>query len=113
MMPEERIFEETIAQGRSMLRRLEAEQKLPTAQRDDLPGYERVPMREYSAWHATVQEKLRRSFSADTYARYDLIMELFKEDLDPANDSLDAPINAIHRIVALLEELDARSPPPD
>lgn len=112
------MFEELIAQGRDMIRRLEGEWRLPQGDRELLPAYQRVPVREAVAWQEAVEEKLRASFGPDTLRRYEGVGAMYSDELNRGQgDEYSRSLNSWNRIVALLEELDARAarpsaPPP-
>ena len=109
-------FEEEIAQGQDMIRRLEAESRLSLVERDALPPHRRVPRTEALAWQDRVEAKLQSAFGPDTFARYRIAWDLYKEELDDdIGNEYSRTLNAWNRIVALLEELNLRqaghSPP--
>ena len=108
-MADEGLFEESIAHARDMIRRLEAESGLTASEREALPSYQRVPFKEAGAWQRSVEEKLRSSFGPDTYARYELVWELYRDETERSEGDEDRRVlNVWHRIMTLLEELDAR-----
>jgi hypothetical protein len=104
------MFEEQIAQGRDIIRRLDAESRLSQSERNALPSYRRVPTKEANTWRETIELKLRLSFGPDTYARYQGAWDLFQDDVGKGDDPIVPHLNVTHRIVALLEELDSRAP---
>jgi hypothetical protein len=104
------MFESLAAQGRSMLRRLEAEHARAPSEREALPPHERVPIREVLDWQERVKTRIAEKCDDDTQARLTLILEMHREELASADsDSYTPSITAYHRIVDLLDELDGRS----
>jgi TIR domain len=104
------MFEEQIAQGHDMIRRLEAESRLTQSERDALPSHRRVPRKEAEAWRKTIEEKMRSSFGPDTFARYQVAWDLCSEEIREGVDAYSCALNVRNRIVAFLEELDSRAP---
>jgi len=103
------VFEELIAQGEDMIRRLEAEMKLGEAEREALPPYRRVPVKEALAWRKAIEDKLQAAYGPDTLDRYNLISMLYRDELErDEGDEYTRSTNARHRIVSLLRELDSR-----
>jgi len=104
------MFEQQIAQGHDMIRRLEAESRLTEPQRNALPSSERVPLREAAAWQETIEQQIRLAFGADTFARYRVAWDRYKEELDRnAGDEYSRALNAWRRVIAFLIELDVQS----
>ena len=103
------MFKELIAQGEDMIRRLEAHVGLTHADRVALPAYRQVSTKEANAWDAAVEARIKGNFGADTIRRFDMVRELYREELDrDAGDEITRALNAWHRIVVLLTELDGR-----
>jgi hypothetical protein len=101
------MFESLAAQGRSMLRRLEAERAVAPSERESLPPHERVPIREALDWDERAKARIAESCDDDTQARLALIFEMRSHDFSVENDGYTPSITAYHRIVDLLDELDA------
>ncbi|MBR1214658.1 hypothetical protein [Bradyrhizobium sp. JYMT SZCCT0180] len=106
------MFEEQIAWGRDMIRRLEAESRLTQSERDALPSHRRVPRKEDDTWRETIEQKIQSSFGPDTFARYQVAWDLHGEELCKEVDPYTCALSARYRIVALLEELDSRAKHP-
>jgi hypothetical protein len=106
------MFEEQIAHGNDMIRRLEPEISLSYWERDQRPAYQRLPMKEWNTWIDAVGQRIRVNFGPDTIARYDLIWQLFKDEVSliskGQSDEALCALNALRRVVALLSELDKR-----
>jgi hypothetical protein len=103
------MFEEQIAQGEHMIRRLEAELKLSPTERDALPSWRRVPVKETLAWQKTIEDKIRAAFGPDTLDRYNLVHDLYRDELDRhEGDEYSRLLATWHRILDLLRELDSR-----
>ncbi|HEY7769365.1 toll/interleukin-1 receptor domain-containing protein [Longimicrobium sp.] len=106
------MFEEQIAQGRDMVRRLEAESRLPSGDREALPSWKRVPMKEAQEWHRVIEAKLKAHYGPETFDRYQLARNLFSEALDRGEgDEYSRALDFWERILALLTELSAREVP--
>jgi hypothetical protein len=104
------MFEEEIAQGRDMIRRLEAESRLAQAERDALPQHQRVPTREALDWKKRIEQRIEKSFGADTLTRYQVAWDLYTDELErERGDEYSRSLNAFNRIIVLLEELDSRA----
>ena len=102
------MFEELAAQGRSMLKRLEAERAVAPSERESLPPHERVPRQEAVDWEQRVQTRVGEECGQDTQARLAVIHEIRRTELRAdESDSYTPTITAYHRIVDLLVELDA------
>jgi hypothetical protein len=69
------MFEDHIAHGYDMIRRIEAERKLASPEREALPAYRRVPLIELDAWQKSVETKLSSTFGSDTLARYNTFVD--------------------------------------
>jgi hypothetical protein len=103
------MFEEQIAEGRDMLRRLEAESRLTDREKEALPAWQRVPIKEAQEWHRIIEEKLKANYGPETFGRYQLAQDLFREaSRKGEGDDYSRPRDYWERILALLAELDAR-----
>src|SRR5688500_5890739 len=103
------MFEEQIAQGRSMLQRLEAESRLTNWEREALPAWKRVPMKEAQEWHRIIEDKLKANYGPETYGRYQLAQDFFNEAIRKGEgDYYSRPRDYWERVLTLLSELDAR-----
>ena len=103
------MFEEYIAQGNDMIRRMQAEIGLSEAEVEALPKDRRVPTREDVAWRKAVEERIKSTFGSDALARYNLAWEHYREELDDGEgDERTRLINAWRRIVTYLMELEER-----
>ena len=65
------MFEELIAQGKDMIRRLEPHVDLTYEERKVLPVVQQVTIKEAVAWQNAVEERIRTTFGADALARYE------------------------------------------
>jgi hypothetical protein len=103
------MFEEQIAHGRNMIRRLESESRLSQTDRDSLPPHLRVPTREAKLWQEIIERKIQSEFRRDAFERYRIVWEVYSDELNRGQgDEYSCRINAFHRIVYFLEELDSR-----
>lgn len=103
------MFEEYIAHGRDLVRRIQAEAKLSEAEVDKLPAWERVLNVESSEWYAAVEERIRSSFGPDAVARYRLFWRLWEEEIKHGlGTERMRTVNLYQRIINYLVELDAR-----
>jgi hypothetical protein len=100
------MFESLAAQGRSMVKCLEAERDLTPSEQDALPPHERVPIREAVDWQQRVESRIAEACDEDTQARLALILDMHRGDLRASNDGYTPTITAWRRIVDLLDELD-------
>jgi hypothetical protein len=103
------MFEEHIAHGNDMIRRLEKERGLSEKGIDALPAHQRVPIAEAEAWHASVNRRIRESFGPDTLARFELISKLHSNEIkDRIGDERSRIITFWRRVLDLLTELQNR-----
>src|ERR1700722_16682385 len=75
------MFEEFIAHGNDMIRRLERLVDLSYQQLTARPAHEQVAPKEGEAWMKTVRGRIVTGFGQDTVARYDLINELWSDEI--------------------------------
>jgi hypothetical protein len=103
------MFEELIAQGNDMIRRQEKQVGLSYTGLKAIPEHELVSGIEYMAWRKTIEERINSSFGADALARYQIIWEIHKHDVEKqTGDESSRYVNAWRRIVAYLVELQGR-----
>jgi|SRR5215813_8444782 len=103
------MFEELIAQGKDMIRRLERLVGLTYGQLKARPAHEQVANKEAEAWQKSVEERIRSAFGPDTLARYKMIWQLFADELERnEGDEITRSLNIKRRIVSLLSELQER-----
>jgi hypothetical protein len=106
------LFEEFIAQGNDMIRRQEKQIGLPSRWVEDIPESERVSMIEATAWRREIEERIQSTFGPDAYARYGIFWDILKDDIEKGRGDESARYVAVwRRIVAYLEELEARLAP--
>jgi hypothetical protein len=103
------MFEEFIAQGNDMIRRLQKEVGLPSHWAESIPESERVTLIEANAWQQGIEERIKNSFGPDAYARYSIFWEVYKDDVKKGKgDASSRCITVWQRIVTYLVELDSR-----
>jgi hypothetical protein len=104
------MFEEYIAQGRDMVRRLEAEMGLSETEVNQLPGSERVRMMEFDTWDKAARERVEANCGSDALARYRLASELQTEEIQQREGTERSRfVTRIRRSLAYLAELDSRN----
>lgn len=103
------MFEELIAHGNDMIRRLEKFVGLSYEELEIRPAHQQVAVLEAQAWRKAIEERIRSTFGQDTLTRYNIIGELYSDELKRGKgDEITRSLNAMRRIVALLEELEER-----
>jgi nucleoside phosphorylase len=106
------VFEEYIAQGNDMIRRLDLHVGLTDERRVALPPLQQVAAKEASDWRQAVEERIRRNFGSDVLARYNVSWQLYSDEVDRhIGDEVTRALNTWRRIVIFLEELESRSVP--
>jgi hypothetical protein len=101
------MFQHLIAHGRDMIRRLEAESRLAPLDREALPPHRRVPKMEATEWEKAIIQKLQAEFDDGVYDRYQVIRDLFSDEVRRGEGDADSQaLNRLHRVVALLADLD-------
>jgi len=106
------VFEEYIAQGNDMIRRLDVQVGLTDKQRAALPPLQQVATKEAVDWQEAVEERIGRNFGSDALARYNVSWQLYNDELSRhIGDEVTRALNAWRRIVEFLKELDRRSAP--
>jgi hypothetical protein len=104
------MFEEHIAHGNDMIRRLELEVGLSPSEVEMLPAHQRVPIAEAVAWQKAIEEKLRTNFGPEVFARYNIAWEIFRDEVKRREGTpTSQALNAWRRIVAYLGELQERA----
>jgi nucleoside phosphorylase len=106
------VFDEYIAQGNDMIRRLDVHVRLTDEQRVALPPLQQVAVKEATDWREAVEERIRLNFGPDALARYNVAWQLYNDELGRhIGDEVTRALNAWRRIVEFLKELDQREVP--
>ena len=105
--PHDGFFADLIAQGHSMIRRLQRLVGLAYQERVAIPGEEQVPWREVLEWKNTATQRVHDAFDGRADARLELAYELHREAVHrEEGDEVDRMLTYCQRVVSILQELE-------